>query len=122
MTLMVWKSDRVFAVLCVDDFGIDNIFPVRVALKRDQVDDLGLPPIMQAKQSSSNYDKFVQDHGHDVFELEAIPPEALQEILREAILSVIDTDALEREQEQERADLLALRRQRERILKVVEGA
>lgn len=105
-----------------DDFGIDNIFPVRVALKRDQVDDLGLPPIMQAKQSSSNYDKFVQDHGHDVFELEAIPPEALQEILREAILSVIDTDALEREQEQERADLLALRRQRERILKVVEGA
>jgi hypothetical protein len=68
---------------------------------------------MQAKEGSSNYGKFVSQHGHDVFELEAVPPKWLQDRLREAILSVLDVDALNREKEQERADqhgLLEMRR------------
>jgi hypothetical protein len=77
------------------------------------VDALALVPVMQAKAGSSNFDRFTQKHGHDVFELEAIPPARLQEMLREVILGVIDVDALNREKEQEVDDqtqLVALKR------------
>jgi hypothetical protein len=102
-----------FARSMRDDFGIANIHPVKVALNRDQVDALALVPVMQAKAGSSNFDRFTQKHGHDVFELEAIPPARLQEMLREVILGVIDVDALNREKEQEVDDqtqLVALKR------------
>jgi hypothetical protein len=100
-----------------DDFGIWNIHPVRVALTRTQVDELGLPPIMQAKKSSSNYKKFVKKHGDEVFELEAVPPETLQEILRDAILSVMDIDALNRERKQEQMDRHEIQIEHDRIMK-----
>jgi len=102
-----------FARSMRDDFGITDIHPVKVALNRDQVQALALVPAMQAKEGSSNYGKFVSQHGHDVFELEAVPPKWLQDRLREAILSVLDVDAPNREKEQERADqhgLLEMRR------------
>jgi hypothetical protein len=99
-----------------DDFGIENIHPVRVALTREQVNVLGLPPIMQAKDTSRNYQKFFDKHGGDVFELEAVPPEKLQQILKDAILSVIDIDAFNREQELEEADRLEIQEQRNRIM------
>ena len=35
-----------------DDFGIEDIHPVKVALNRDQVDSLKLVPIMKAKAGS----------------------------------------------------------------------
>ncbi len=72
---------------------------------------------MRAKAGSSNYKKFVSRHGEDVYELEAVAPKILQDILRNAILSVIDIDALNREKEQERDDMLALRRYKEKVLK-----
>jgi hypothetical protein len=98
-----------FARSMRDDFGVQDIFPLKVVLTRDQVEELALVPVMQAKEGSSNFEKFVEQHGNDVFELEAVPPKRLQALLREAILSVLDVDALNREREQERADILALR-------------
>jgi len=105
-----------FARSMRDDFGIADIHAIKVALNRDQVDGLALVPAMQAKEGSSNYGKFVAQHGHDVFELEAVPPKWLQDRLREAILSVLDVDALNREKEQERADVLALKEMRAKVL------
>ncbi len=99
-----------------DDFSIENIFPVRVALTKEQVDDLALPAGGKAKKTSRNYQKFVEKYGDDVFELEAIPPEELQEMLREAILSVIDGDALQKEKEQERADTMELNKHRKQLI------
>ena len=61
-----------FARSMRDDFGIDEIHPVKVALTAKQVKHFKLPPIMQAKESSSRHAKFVAKHGHDVFELEAL--------------------------------------------------
>lgn len=102
-----------------DDFDIENIHPIRVALTREQVDELELPPIMQAKKTSSNYKKFHDKHGDDVFELEAVPPEKLQQILREAILSVIDTDALNREREQENNDRFEIQAVRNKMMSAI---
>ncbi len=91
-----------------DDFGIKNIYPVRVALTRDQVIELQLPAGGKAKKGSSNYDKYAKLYGDDVYELEAVPPKKLQQMLRDAITHVVDIDALNREKEQEREEKAAL--------------
>ena len=108
-----------FARSMRDDFGVENIHPVKVALNRDQVDSLHLTPIMRAKTGSSNYKKFMSRHGDDVYELEAVAPKVLQGILRDAIAAVVDVDALNREKEQERDDILALQRHKEKALKAM---
>jgi hypothetical protein len=69
------------------------------------VEEHHLKPVMTAKKSSVNYDRFVAEHGNDaVFELEALEPESLQHILTEAIESVIDTDRYNSEVEAEAND------------------
>ncbi|MBI3839790.1 MAG: ParB N-terminal domain-containing protein [Planctomycetia bacterium] len=92
-----------FARSMRDDFGIDAIHPIKVALTAQQVAEHRLPPRMVAKESSIS-PKFIEAHGANVFELEALSPEALQEILRSTIESVIDRSALDEEIEAEKAD------------------
>ena len=87
--------------------------PIKVALTAAQVQELRLPPSMQAKPTSSRYGNFVEQHGQDVFELEAVPPEQLQAILRQAIDRVLDVDAFNAEIDAEKHDaahLAGLRR------------
>jgi ParB-like chromosome segregation protein Spo0J len=91
-----------FARSMRDDFGIDDIVPVKVALTAKQVNMLDLPPAMQAKKKSSRYSGFAAKHGDDVHELEAVPPEQLQAMLTEAIDSVLDVDAFNAEVEAEK--------------------
>jgi hypothetical protein len=54
-----------------DDFSVRRIEPVKVALTADQVEQFALASDAEAKRTSANYQKFVQRHGKDVFELEA---------------------------------------------------
>jgi hypothetical protein len=102
-----------FARSMRDDFGIENIVPIKVALTHEQVVQMKLPPQMKAKKTSSRYAKFAEKHGDDVFELEAVPPERLQKILREAIDKVLDTAKFNAEidiEKQEAAHLDGVRR------------
>src|SRR5262249_19279138 len=78
--------------------------PIKVALTAGQVGEMQLPPVMKAKATSSRYGKFVERHGDDVYELEAIPPAALQATLREAIDGVLDVGVFNAEVEAEKAD------------------
>jgi hypothetical protein len=87
-----------------DDFGIDAIHPIKVALTAEQVRARNLPPNTDAKKDSSRYRKFVRQHGESVYELEALPPAELQQIVREAIEGVIDRAAYAAEIEAEKAD------------------
>jgi hypothetical protein len=98
-----------------DDFRIANVYPVKVALTAAQVTEHELPPILKAKVTSSQYRKFADRHGDDVFELEALPPAALQTVLREAINNVIDLDAFNHELEAERVDAAYLAGVRHRV-------
>jgi hypothetical protein len=93
-----------FARSLRDDFDVTSIHPIKVALTREQVAEMRLPPQMKAKEGSSRRKKFVERNGDDVFELEAIPPERLQQILRATIDGVIDTEGFNREIEQEKRD------------------
>ena len=87
-----------------DDFGIGRVELVKVAITPEQIEAFNLPPNLEAKESSSRYQKFVERHGANVYELEAITPEQLQETLTEAIDSVIDIDAFNAELDAEKND------------------
>ena len=94
-----------FARSMRDDFGIEEVHAIKAALTFEQVREHKLPPIMKAKQRDKGRGKkFVSKYGEDVFELEALPPETLQAILRQHIEAVIDRDAFDAEIEAERRD------------------
>lgn len=108
-----------FARSMRDDFDINTIMPVKVALTAQQVHNHRLPPSMEAKRSSSNFARFERQHGTDAYELEALPPEKLASILRDAINLVMDLDAFHHEVEQEKkeaANLDAFRRTTAKVL------
>jgi hypothetical protein len=98
-----------------DDFDIYHVKAVKVALTAAQVEEFDLPPVMQAKKSSTNYRRFADEHGDDVFELEAVPPQVLQNLLRDAIDAVIDKKAFNHEIDQEMADAATLEITRRRV-------
>ncbi|MBI5525194.1 MAG: ParB N-terminal domain-containing protein [Deltaproteobacteria bacterium] len=108
-----------FARSLRDDFEIKEIKPVKAVLTAAQVKRFRLPPMMQAKETSANHRKFTVAHGKNVFELEALPPARLQMVLREAIESVVDCEALEIERQKEKQDAEFLENTRRRVLAVV---
>lgn len=93
-----------FARSMRDDFGIGKIEPIKVALTSDQVRDLVLPAGGKAKPGSPNYNKFVEEFGNDVYELEALPPRTLQDLLRRTIEQVMDVDAFNAEIDKEKEE------------------
>jgi hypothetical protein len=97
-----------FARSMRDDFGIKNIHALKVALTREQVVEHKLPPQMVAKTTSVHHAKFTAKHGDNVFELEALAPETLQQIVREAVDSVLDIEAFNAELEAEKSDSVFL--------------
>lgn len=93
-----------------DDFGIASVEYSKILLRQDQVRDLELPPnAVEAKTSSSRYQKFFKRYGSNaVYELEAIPPHQMQAIVREAVEATIDIDAFNIELDQEKEDAARL--------------
>jgi hypothetical protein len=110
-----------FARSMRDDFGVEKIEPIKVALTETQVQEMQLPPMMKAKEGSSRRKRFVDQHGEDVFELEAVPPERLQAILRDAIDGVLDTSAFNAEVEAEKGDVRHLDQMRRQVLQRIDG-
>ena len=87
------------------DFGIYGTEAYKAALTIDQVEDYDLEPSMEAKETSPTYNAFVEKYGiTDAYELEALEPSDLEEILTDAIDEVIDTNAFNQELAAEEAD------------------
>jgi hypothetical protein len=99
-----WDIAETFAKSMRDDFGVDDIVAVKVALKPEQVQQLGLPPNMDAKQSSSRFKKFAARFGPAAYEMEAVHPSQTKEWLDEAVRSVIDLDRFNGQVEAEKQD------------------
>ena len=104
-----------FARSLRDDFGVKDVVPIKVAHTARQVTEMRLPPGMKVKKKSSRAKKFTGLHGDNVYELEAVPPDRLQEILREAIDGVLDVEAYNREIDAEKEDAAHLENLRRRI-------
>jgi len=76
---------------------------------------------MEAKKSSTQYDKFTKQFGTNVFELEAVPPATLQDMLNEAIESVTETELFNKEVDAERQDAATLEVARQRACLALAG-
>jgi hypothetical protein len=105
------------------DFGLrdDQIHLVKAALTQAQVAELNLPAnLLEAKKGSPNYGRFVRRYGsRGVYELEAVAPEALKNLLRRAIESVLDRKRYAQEQETEQQEIAFLAQQRATICRML---
>ena len=102
-----------------DDFGIpeENLICHKAALTIEQVRALNLPPRMEAKMTAATAREYVRRYGRHVWELEAVPPEKLQVILRDAIAAVLDMERLDAERQKEQQDAATLDGWRRAVLR-----
>jgi hypothetical protein len=109
-----------FAMSLRDDFGVDEVQAIKVAITADQVKQYRIPHGEKAKNTRKEKgkpdglrDEFVRRYGEYVYECEALPGTALSDILDDAIRSVLDLDAYNFEAEQEARDAAEIEATRE---------
>jgi hypothetical protein len=110
---------QAFARSMRDEQHVKSIHPIKVALNGDQVKQFNLPVGLKAKKTSTHYKKFVAKHGPNAYELEALAPADLQRILEDAIDSVLDIDAFNRELDAEKQDAAFLQGVREQAAELL---
>jgi hypothetical protein len=92
-----WEIPRsaernVLAIAEVRDIYLPDVRFERVALVRSQIDRYNPPPF-PAKESSSRYDSYVKEHGlRDAWELDALRPEVLDDLIRYSVGRYFDED------------------------------
>jgi hypothetical protein len=75
----------------------------RIALTREQVDEYDPPP-NPAKLTDSRSGGYLEEHGDESWELDALPPDVLVDLLNSKIDDVIDQDAWNARLAEENAD------------------
>lgn len=82
-----------FRTFGLDPAGNDNrghnVEIIKLALTQQQIEQYKLPP-NPAKLSDSRAAGFIEKHGENSYEVDALPPEVLQKLIREAIVSNMD--------------------------------
>lgn len=96
------------------EFGVTNLVVVKLALTKAQIEEFNPPP-NPAKTTDSRYAKYAEEHGEESWEVDALPPEELQRIIREAFEDEIDEKAMDEVKEKEERGKEALREAAERI-------
>ncbi|MFL5328964.1 MAG: ParB N-terminal domain-containing protein [Gemmataceae bacterium] len=104
-----------------DDLGVSDVFPIKVALTRKQVQAFKLPSMTVAKAGSSRTKAYKKEHGQHVWELEALSPERLSKIVGNAIDSVLDVAAFNAEVDAEKRDAAFLQAVRNRGAEALKG-
>lgn len=92
----------------LDMFGA-NVSVHKVALTMNQVEQYGPPP-NPAKLTDSRSGGYIAKYGNESWEVDALPPEVLHELIEEAILSHVDLermDAIKRLEEKDKEALTA---------------
>ncbi len=79
----------------------------RIALTMDQI-EIYTPPPFFAKVSDSRFAKYVSEYGNDCWELDALEPKAMRNVIRDAVLEYRDEDVYQQvlKQEQEYLSIL----------------
>lgn len=80
----------------------------KIALTMAQVEEHNPPP-NPAKMSDSRAAKYVERHGDESWEVDALPPEVLRDLIREALESVVDQDKIDEVKEREETEKNLLR-------------
>ncbi len=110
-----------FARSLRDDFGVQDIHAIKVALTYHDIIENDLHSDMDAKVSSPNYEKFIRRFGSKVVELDAAPVRLLQSALRGAIESVIDRKEYNAQIDLEAQDAANIEAHRQVVMDAIGG-
>ncbi|KKM27520.1 hypothetical protein LCGC14_1573930 [marine sediment metagenome] len=78
----------------LDTFGVTNIEVIRIALNMDQVEEYN-PPSNPAKLSDSRAGNYIQQYGHESWELDALSPEVIADLIKDNVDSYTDFDRIQ---------------------------
>ena len=73
----------------LDMFAQRGVLLRRLALNMDQVEEHGPPP-NPAKVTDSRFDAYVDEHGYESWELDALEPQMISDLIRENLEGLID--------------------------------
>ena len=109
-----------FARSMRDEFNV-NVVPYKAGLTAEQVRTLNLPSSLEAKASSSNYKRFVTEHGTRAVELDAMPSDVFARVLTDAIERFLDVEAFNHEGDQQKREHAELAARRKAALQAMGG-
>jgi hypothetical protein len=89
------------------EFGLRELTVQKIALTMDQVRQYNPPP-NPAKTTDSRYEAYASEHGTSSWEVDALPPNVLQQLIRDALEEVLDRGLWDEVIEQERNDVQRL--------------
>lgn len=92
----------------LERFGVQDLTVQKIALTMAQVEEFQPPP-NPAKMSDSRARAYVAKHGRVSWEVDALPPEELQRIIRRELDGVVDMTAMEAVKATEEKDKERLR-------------
>ena len=97
----------------LDEFGLDSFKVIHVALTKEQIDEYNPPP-NPAKITDPRARKYIYEHGSESWELDALKPNVLEEIVRKNVENYIDLDLFELMIKREKED-------KEKLRKIIEN-
>lgn len=100
------------------EFGVVDLTVEKIALTMAQVREYNPPP-NPAKTTDARYARYAEQHGTSSWEVDALPPDVLGRLIREAFDRVVDRDAMDEVIAAERRDKQRLR---EVVRSLVDGA
>lgn len=90
-------------------FGVNGLEVRKLALTMEQVERYNPPP-NPAKITDPRATAYIREHGSSSWEVDALPPETLSEIIRTAFDEILDTAKMDKVKRKEEADKRLLRR------------
>ena len=104
-------------------FSYQDVEVRRIALNMDQVDEYGPPP-NPAKLTDSRAEGYISRFGYDSWELDALDPKVIEELIQDQLLDLLDMDKFNDSRDieaGERATLEDLSVNYDRVIKYLEG-
>jgi len=84
-----------------------NVVVEKIALTMDQVEEYNPPP-NPAKLTDTRSNAYIEKHGDESWEVDALPPDVLHQLIEDAILGYLDLEKMDKIKEQEEEDKIAL--------------
>ena len=96
--------------------GLVDLTVKKIALTMKQIRKYKPPP-NPTKVTDSRADAYIEKYGHESWEVDALEPKTLQQIIRSSLNSVMDSTAMNVIKEREERDKVALRKEAQKILR-----
>ena len=92
----------------LEEFGVENLLVEKVALTMEQVERYDPPP-NPAKIADSRARAYIERYGDKSWEVDALPPDVLAKLIREAVGKLVDMPRMKKIEAREESDKKRLR-------------